>query len=374
MANGKLTKYFPGGNTSRGFYSFYDHIIGSEANRIFILKGGPGVGKSTFMRHIGETMLAQGYDVEFHCCSSDNNSLDAICVPAVRVAVIDGTAPHVVDPQNPGVVDEIINLGDFWHADKILPVKQEVLQSNIRVGRLFKIAYHQLAEAKLIKDELDSYLEEAANLAGVHETAWKIIANILDNAPVQFERVSKPRRHFATAFTPGGLCHHLDSILQDVEQLHLVTGEATSLTSYVVGAAAKAAFENGLDISLFHCPLAPDNVDMVLIPQQKCAVMKDIPGISYKPQTVSSVTEVKLYNLDQYMDAKTLAVYDTEIISAQKRLAAALNRAINYLSKAKAEHDFMEHYYIPAMNFEAINARRDAILARILGYAASPGS
>ncbi|MCG9966733.1 ATPase [Pelotomaculum terephthalicicum JT] len=94
MANGKLTKLFPGGNTSLGFYSFYDHIIEKDATRVFILKGGPGVGKSTFMRKIGETMLEKGYDVEFHCCSSDNDSLDGIHIPAIRVAMIDGTAPQ----------------------------------------------------------------------------------------------------------------------------------------------------------------------------------------------------------------------------------------------------------------------------------------
>jgi len=93
---GKLKKVFPGGNTSEGFYSFYDHIISPEATRIFIIKGGPGVGKSTFMRKIGEEMLSMGYNVEFHCCSSDNNSLDGVVIPEINVALIDGTAPHRV--------------------------------------------------------------------------------------------------------------------------------------------------------------------------------------------------------------------------------------------------------------------------------------
>lgn len=95
MPKGKLKKVFPGGNTSQGFYSFYDYIIDQqEANRIFVIKGGPGVGKSTFMRKIGEAMLERGYDVEFHCCSSDNDSLDGIVIPAIKVALLDGTAPQ----------------------------------------------------------------------------------------------------------------------------------------------------------------------------------------------------------------------------------------------------------------------------------------
>jgi predicted AAA+ superfamily ATPase len=89
-----IKKVFPGGNTSQGFYSFYDYIIGPEARKVFILKGGPGVGKSTFMKYIGSQMLHRGFDLEYHYCSSDNDSIDGVVVPELQVALIDGTAPH----------------------------------------------------------------------------------------------------------------------------------------------------------------------------------------------------------------------------------------------------------------------------------------
>ncbi|AOT68579.1 ATPase [Geosporobacter ferrireducens] len=92
---GKIKRVFPGGNTAKGFYSYYDNIIGKEANQLFIIKGGPGVGKSSFMKKIGYEMIEKGYDVEFHQCSSDNGSLDGVVVPALKVAIIDGTAPQV---------------------------------------------------------------------------------------------------------------------------------------------------------------------------------------------------------------------------------------------------------------------------------------
>ena len=103
---------YPGGNTSRGFYSYYDQVIRPEAaTRIFILKGGPGVGKSTLMRRLGEE-IAEHRDVEFLHCSSDNDSLDGIVVPSAGVMMVDGTAPHIVDPVLPGAVDGIVNLGE----------------------------------------------------------------------------------------------------------------------------------------------------------------------------------------------------------------------------------------------------------------------
>ena len=52
MANGKLRRVYPGGNTSVGFYSYYDYILPTDARRIMVLKGGPRAGKSTFIKRL----------------------------------------------------------------------------------------------------------------------------------------------------------------------------------------------------------------------------------------------------------------------------------------------------------------------------------
>ena len=70
MRRGKIRKMFPGSNSAYGFYSFYDQIIEDNATRIFVIKGGPGVGKSTFMQNIARELIKKGRDAEFHCCSA----------------------------------------------------------------------------------------------------------------------------------------------------------------------------------------------------------------------------------------------------------------------------------------------------------------
>ena len=57
-------------------------------------------GKSTFEKHIG-VIIGQGYDVEHMHCSSDGRSLDGLVIPKLKVALLDGTAPHVTDPETP---------------------------------------------------------------------------------------------------------------------------------------------------------------------------------------------------------------------------------------------------------------------------------
>ena len=71
MPRGKIRKMFPGSNSAYGFYSFYDQIIEDNATRIFVIKGGPGVGKSTFMKNIARELIERGCNAEFHCCSAD---------------------------------------------------------------------------------------------------------------------------------------------------------------------------------------------------------------------------------------------------------------------------------------------------------------
>ena len=40
-------EYFLGGNTAKGFFSYYDYLMRQEdAATIYCIKGGPGTGKS----------------------------------------------------------------------------------------------------------------------------------------------------------------------------------------------------------------------------------------------------------------------------------------------------------------------------------------
>jgi hypothetical protein len=366
MAKGKLTKLFPGGNTPQGFYSFYDNIIGKDASRFYILKGGPGTGKSTFMRLIGETMLEMGHDVEYHCCSADNDSLDGICIPAIKTAVVDGTAPHMLDPRIPGAVDEIIYLGDFWDKEKLRSAKKHIIDSGDKVKRFYRIAYCQLAEAKTIKDELDGYYEEAACMPLVHQTAWQIIDQVTQPNLIQSQREPENRRMFATAITSAGQRHHYNTILQDVKILYLVAGEASAIASGVIGTVAQIAHARGLNTNTFHCPLEPEAVDLLVLPQLSSAVMKNIPGINFKTKELPFLSGVKVYNLDKHFSQTTLTMYENEIINANKRLFAAIIRTVKYLSKARDEHYRLESLYFPAIDFDRINGKREEVLAEIL--------
>ena len=52
------------------------------AKRTLIIKGGPGVGKSTLMKKAGVHYEEEGMEVHYYHCSGDPDSVDAVYVPA----------------------------------------------------------------------------------------------------------------------------------------------------------------------------------------------------------------------------------------------------------------------------------------------------
>lgn len=89
------TKWFLGANTAQGFAMRFDQLHpGDRVKKCVILKGGPGCGKSTFMKKLQKTAASLGADTESYLCSSDPASLDGLFIPALGLAFVDGTAPH----------------------------------------------------------------------------------------------------------------------------------------------------------------------------------------------------------------------------------------------------------------------------------------
>ena len=96
----RVTDFFVGANSGEGFRNLFSEMVDIEDTYdLMVLKGGPGVGKNTFMREVARTMEAAGTPVERLWCSGDPDSLDGVVLPELRCAVVDGTSPHVVEPQ-----------------------------------------------------------------------------------------------------------------------------------------------------------------------------------------------------------------------------------------------------------------------------------
>ncbi len=136
---------FAASNSARGFKSYYDKIFDREhLLHLYIIKGGPGTGKSSFMRRIGEYFESRGIAVEYYKCSFDPDSIDGILTDT-GIAFIDGTAPHPAECDISGARDELIDLGVFWNAQALSKKYAEIARISAEKRKAYDVAYGYLA-------------------------------------------------------------------------------------------------------------------------------------------------------------------------------------------------------------------------------------
>lgn len=363
-----IRSMFAGGNTPYGFVNYFGEILKYNTNRIFIIKGGPGVGKSTFMKKISKDLLDRGYEVEYFYCSSDPNSLDAIAVPGLKVAIMDGTAPHVMDPRYPGAVDEIIYFGHYWDDDVLVANKEHIIECTNRIKDLFNTAYSQLKEAKIAYDEWEGYVKSCVDRFEYQRQVELLIAKVFKRFDV-LGNEGGARHYFACAITPFGIKDYAETLLEPGMDVYPVYGGPGSGAKEVLDRIAQIAEWQGLFTERAHCPIDPEYLDMVIIPDLNVAVIN-----IWEPFR-SAMPRSQGINLREGVDLSTC--FDESrldekrkkaLLNARERFLGLLDQAVSHIAQAKAVHDELEGYYISAMDFEKIERVAEQTVQRMLKY------
>ena len=74
-----IPSFFLGANAPKGYYSRFDQLFSSSPEgKCFLLKGGPGTGKSTVLKKIAAVLKEIGLSTELIFCTADTDSLDAV--------------------------------------------------------------------------------------------------------------------------------------------------------------------------------------------------------------------------------------------------------------------------------------------------------
>lgn len=354
MPLAKIRHMYPGGNTRYAFFSLYDHLAGPQAKRKIVLKGGPGTGKSTFMKNVGNFFYERGLDIEYHWCSSDNESLDGVVIPDQQICLLDGTAPHIVDPAFPGAVDEIINLGQFWEREKIAWSRDAIIELSEIISRCFSLAYLRLQECGAAYEELKFYHHHSLDQPAVNRNILALTADFLEE-PSPSQR--QPRHLFAAAITPEGFKSRVESLIPEDAVLFGVKGSP--------GSGIKELFKNieeqvtlrGIYAEIFHNPFDPAELDLIILPESKRVLLDISTNLPYEKRLPMQKYR-RLLDFDNLLLRSHLDIHAKHIAAGSDRMEAGFKAAIDFIARAKKAHDELESYYIPAMDFDSINHLR----------------
>ena len=350
----KPKHYFAGGNTPSGFADYFEGIVPrAEAEHFYCIKGGPGVGKSTFMKRAGERCEKEGYTVEYFHCPSDPRSLDGVFIKELKVAYVDGTAPHIKDPEYPGAVDTIIDFGAFFNTDELKKNRKEIICLTDAVSERFANAKSKLKPVGIIFNNVERIYEKDKNSKNIISLCHKLASDIFGDSRGTNGGV---RKLFLTALTPDGIINYAGETLK-CEKTYILDAVCGDCSKEIMKYLADEAARREIYAELFYCPLDPfGKIDHIYLPGSDTAI------------TVSNsyhlnMGEGRRYDLSDCFYGGT----DKEALSrAMETVDELLAKCEDELYEAREMHSRLEKYYMGAMDYEKATAAAMATLEKHL--------
>lgn len=346
--------FYLGANSKNGFYSFYDDLIDlKNANAVYIIKGSPGCGKSSYMKKIKVMLEHSGHTVEDIWCSSDPESLDGIVVPSLKIAFVDGTAPHIVEPKYPLAVEHYINLGEFID-NSVCEKKNEIISLTDKYRNGYAGIYTLLATAGVIEAELLDLALGGISLERISKKAKGIISREITKKGSG----GAVKRRFLSSISFNGYSTLFDTANSLADNIYVID-DNFGLGMFLLKPIADAVKSAGFDAYLAYSPLCPDRLEHIIIPELSLAF------ITSKKYSAYSGEYKRRVRLDAMIDSTLLREKKKKIAFSRKLMQSTLKEAYSALSELKLLHDDIEALYNPYVNFDAIYESATSLAAVI---------
>lgn len=348
-------KYFLGCMTQQGFSTEFGRLIAEDDRFTYILKGGAGTGKSSLMKKIAAEFEDTEHVVRFYC-SSDPNSLDAVMLENSGVLVVDGTSPHVFDPDYPGVKQKIVNLGENWDEKKLRENKDSIIEVTDKNKSL-------LARAKRFSAALSNVCSDSFNVAQgcideekLRGFLTRFYKKILTRKGTGSGR--QDMRQLSALTEYGWLT--MTETLEGYMDVYILHDDYFACSHYICEKTAAEAARRGFDVIVCPCHGLNNTVyEHLLIPELGVAL------VSATPLNDLHVENSKQINLLRFYDKMAITRYRSRLKMNKLTAGSLAEEVYGTIKTAKVIHDDIEKYYIEAMDFGRIDKVAEQIIDEI---------
>ncbi|MGN1095438.1 MAG: hypothetical protein ACI4QR_03520, partial [Eubacteriales bacterium] len=330
-----------------GFVSLFDDIFSEKSlSHLYIIKGGPGTGKSTFMRGITDTARSRGYDAEYYYCSADTNSLDGIKIPSLGVAVIDGTSPHTVDPKYPGAAATIVNLGDNFDVASLSENRAKIEALTDLCSSYYASARRYLHAA----GEMERARLDIAMKAFDIQKARRAAERLIRGEPCGSGKLSE--RYISALGVRGRVSLPTAKLM--ARKVIYISGKY-GMDLLFMSVLFDTAAEKGYDIMRF---------PTVLIKERTEALYFESSGTLF---ALCDDTEGERINAMRFALQEKLSFCRAKLRFAERCALSLTDGALESLAEMGRTHDELEKYYIASMDFDKNNIVRKELENDIFG-------
>lgn len=357
MNNEAVLDFFLGAISPSGFTGWFAETVSERGATAYLIKAGPGCGKSTLMRTLFEhRAAAEGVRAgERIHCSSDPKSLDGVYLPRVGAWVVDATAPHTLDCKFPGAAERVVSLYDALDNDFLYANREEILDLGRQNAFYLQHAAAHYALACALLSRRRSMAGQVMDTEKVDRFTMRLAARTM---PRQRGVKNGEQRHrLLSAPTPGAVSVWYSTVTKlATKALYVIQDSYGAVSARMLERLALYAKANGYDAILCHCPTDQNGkLDHLFIPALGLGF---VTSCSWHPMNFSGQRTI---HASRFMDLQALKP-DQPVLRSQKRLASDLIRkTCTAQSRALQLHDELEKYYIQATDFTAVNAIREAL-------------
>lgn len=350
--------YYLGANSGKGFQSLFDRFAQPELyHDLIVLKGGPGCGKSTMMKRMGAAMEEAGLQVEYLHCSGDPDSLDGVYVPEIRSAILDGTAPHVVEPRFPAAADRYVNLGDFYDVDAAKAGRAEIMHHSGACSAAYRAAYLALGAAAQLAENTAQLAVENFDESRLLRRADGII-----NRELRGRGDGRADGYrFLGSVTWKGEVWRFDTVEQLCPRVYELQ-DTYGLAAGFLARIHEAARSRGYGAIL--CPDAENmcRLQHVLFPELGLAFVTSRDGMRYHGESFRRI------RVDALLAGEGFSAARSRLRIMEKLQRSLREEGIRSLREAKENHDRLEAVYRPHVDFAGIDALTNREISRWLSW------
>lgn len=353
-----MPRFFLGANAPKGYYSKFDQLLSYKPGaRCFLLKGGPGTGKSTVLKKVAAALNEKGLSTELIYCSADIQSLDAVLASDGNFAILDATLPHSVEPRFPGAYEETVELGDCWDNSKLIE-KSEIIMGLFNKNREFHERGRRYISAAA------NLLDEAARLSlseisqdKTAKAAARICARELHKTS---KSSGKEKIRFLSAITGEGVTMFDDTARLLCGKIYVVDDDCGAVSRIFMNTVRKIALERGYNIITCRCSVFPqEKNEHILIPEAGIGFMT-----SNRRHTINT-KPYRIIHAKRFINKEKSGKTKIKIKFTLKAADELIKEASLCMKEAKAVHDELEKIYIGAMDFSLVDEKQNKILEAV---------
>ncbi len=357
--NGGVSRYFLASNSFSGFVShFGENYSAQEGFNTYIIKGGPGTGKSSFMKYCAARAIKNGLNISLCYCTSDPDSLDGIIIDETKTVILDGTSPHTVEPKYPGICENIIDLGRFWDEDKLKSKRLEIINA-ININKAFhRSAALYLSVCGELKSDNLMLGGKCTDVSKALSFADKIAKRFI---PKNANGIEGERVRFIEGITPSGIMSFPKTVTNSTENIVIIEDDIGAVSQIVCGYIRNYALKMGHKIISLKNPYLPNRIyDHIIIPELSFAIVTESKYLKFD-------TDIRRIHSRRFLKTEQKAVYRSRMSFNEKVQNELLYSAVETLKRAKESHDIIESYYKDAMDFDGLNEMKTEFANKIIG-------